>query len=331
MQRTLTVTCLGGLANRLAVLASGVAVAELTGRRFEMIWPTGRHTCGAGFHQLFDSELPVRDVAQLPDPGSWTMADGHFRPPPDVLTTADTHVRLGYVGWLIDPDRSPLHAEAMARAEQVLVELRLVPHLQSRVDAVAGRFGALTVGAHVRRGDFITTRPDVVANLDGVVATVRSRVEAGADTVFLATDDGAAPTVSEAGLEQGVRAAFRDAFGDRLVETEPRSLDRGASEAIEDSVVDLWLLRRCHEVVGTAASSFSELAVAGRDAPITYCAGKGRPHRRLDRIVEDLGLAEPLARWARQRYGIDVPAVAVTHRLVTSPKRLVRRIVRRST
>lgn len=329
MERTLTVTCLGGLANRLSVLASGVAVAELTDRRFGMIWPTRRHTCGAGFHQLFDSELPVVDVPELSNTSSWIMADGHFQPPPDALLMPDTDVRLGHVGWLIDPRRSDRHAEAMTRAEQVIAELRLAPQLHDRVEAIASGFGPATVGAHVRRGDFISTRPDVVANLDAVVDAVRERVDTGADTVFLATDDGAPPMAFEAGVEQGVRASFRNAFGDRLVETEPRSLDRGSLEAIEDSVVDLWLLRRCREVVGTAASSFSELAVVGRDAPITYCAGAARPHRRIDRLVEDLGLAGPLGRWARRRYGIDVPAVAVTRRLITSPKRVFRRIGRR--
>lgn len=330
VQRTLSVTCSGGLANRLRVLASGVALAEATDRHFEMVWPTARHTCGAGFHQLFDSDLPVRDVPRVADPHTWTMADGHFSPPPDVLLADEPRLRVSHVGWLVDRAKSPAHADVADRAAQIIGELRPLPHLQRRIDDVAAQFRSAVVGVHVRRGDFHAARPDVVANLDLVLATVRERLDAGADSVFLATDDGAPPVMtSRQGSVDGVRAAFRDAFGAQLVETHPRSLDRGTQEAVEDAVVDLWLLRRCHEIVGTKASSFSELAAVGRAVPLTYCGGKARPHRRLDRLLHDLKLDGVIARWGRRRYGVEVPAVAVTHRLVTAPRRAVRWLRRR--
>ena len=52
-----------------------------------------------------------------------------------------------------------------------------------------------------------------------------------------------------------------------VVTPKPRSLDRHTPEAIEDALIDLWLLRSTDFFVGTVGSSFSEMAMFGRAVP----------------------------------------------------------------
>ena len=59
----LTVCCAGGLANRLKVLTSGLALAEATGRAFRMLWPLSAN-CAAPFGTLFTGEWSVVDIGQ---------------------------------------------------------------------------------------------------------------------------------------------------------------------------------------------------------------------------------------------------------------------------
>jgi hypothetical protein len=62
-------------------------------------------------------------------------------------------------------------------------------------------------------------------------------------------------------------------YGPRVVATVPRTLDREAPAAIQDAVVDLWLLRATQLLVGTRGSSFSGLALFGREVPHALVGG----------------------------------------------------------
>lgn len=88
----------------------------------------------------------------------------------------------------------------------------------------------------------------------------------------LKTFDGAVHQYSGRVLAaEGVRAAFSRRYGARVVYTTPRSLDRREPAAIEDALVDLWLLRDTGFLVGSASSSVSEMAAFGRNVPVTVC------------------------------------------------------------
>jgi hypothetical protein len=90
-----------------------------------------------------------------------------------------------------------------------------------------------------------------------------------------------------------VRGRFKAKYGDRVAWTTTPSLDRRNPGGVEAAVVDLWLLRRTHAVVGSTGSSFSELAVMHRDVEIVYCGGPTAPYARLERVVRAAGV-EPL-------------------------------------
>lgn len=63
-KKTLTVFCDGGLANRLRVLLSGMAAADISQRKFKMYWPR-TPACAASFRELFKNNWPVQDVEQI--------------------------------------------------------------------------------------------------------------------------------------------------------------------------------------------------------------------------------------------------------------------------
>lgn len=68
-----------------------------------------------------------------------------------------------------------------------------------------------------------------------------------------------------------MQAAFLARYGDRVVTTRPRTLDRREPAAIQDALVDLLLLRVTDCIVGTQGSSFSVMAAFGRPVPAIWC------------------------------------------------------------
>lgn len=307
-RKTLTVTCKSGLVNRLRVLSSGLALAEATNREFVMEWPSEYQTCGASFGDLFDSAWPVREVQDIGDESSWLSPNGWFEDLPDLVHSPEDHLRVCWVGWLVDPARSDRHRAISSRAEELARELAPKASLQERIDRIHQSFGPVTIGAHVRRGDFLSVQPDAVGNLDAIISTIRSKINRTPSHVFLATDDGASPGYGALPETEGVREAFRTEFGELLIESEPISLDRGQLVAIEDAVIDLYLLRRCDLIVGTKRSSFSAFAAVGRDVSLVLCEGEANsPRSRLARTLEWTKFSMLLSRWSKWRFGKEVP------------------------
>lgn len=266
---TLTVSCRGGLANRLRVLVSGLALAEATGRTFTMLWARTRH-CAAAFGELFANDWPVREVdAAEPSPDRhaiypWRDVDGR-----QLLTDERPHIFVEWYTWLVRPDDESM-PRASRRCAALLAELGPIPSLSERVAAFrASHFRPTMIGVHLRRGDFVHWRPHLAGNTPEAMAAVDRLLEVAPEAgILVCSDDGAHATRPE-----GVREQFVARYGPRAVWVASRSLDRRTVDAIEDAVVDLWLLRQTDVFVGTAGSSFSELAVAARDVPHVFLSG----------------------------------------------------------
>jgi hypothetical protein len=204
----------------------------------------------------------------------------------------------------VRPDLYPEHAELWLRMSGYFDALVPQEAITASVEDFArANFRPQMIGVHLRRGDFHVYRPDVSTNTAAAMERIEDHLEREpAAGIFLATDDGAA--ADAAGLRtEGVRDLMRRRFGDRVVCTSPRSLDRAAPEAIEDALVDLYLLRRTQAIVGTSVSSFSELAAFGRNVPLEMTQGPSDAVVRLERVVRRLGLHAPIMLLARRRLG----------------------------
>lgn len=271
--KTLTVGCFTGLGDRLAALLSSAALAEATGRQLSVWWPRTVH-CAAAFVELFQSPWPVVEVSEAEVRALPLFDMGDRRRRFDLLTARETDVAVRADGWLIEPERYPAHVPLRERCGQLLDELRPRPEILRRAEAFrATAFRSRMIGVHLRRADYQVfdaraagSTPMALAATDRYLATWP---DAG---ILLCTDDGGIDTFTgEAASPQGVQAAFRDRYGDRVVSPRPRSLDRREPEAIQDALVDLLLLRLTDCIIGTQGSSFSAMAAFGRPVPAIWC------------------------------------------------------------
>lgn len=290
--RALHVYSADGLCNRLMVLLSGRALAEASARAFEMAWSLD-NTCHCAFDQLFENDCDVRLTREF-DPQQWR--DLRRVPPtkfPDLLYARENILRLRYHHWLIQPQRFAHHIPLATRAQELLNELQPIPSITARIASFQQKFFRPTmIGVHLRRGDFERARPDHVANLDAALNAVDHYLDAAPDAgILLCTDDGAPhPHTGAASVYHGVREEFRRRYGARVVWTTPRNLDRAAPESIQDALLDLELLRQTQFFVGTTDSTFSALAVFGRDIPTTMTAGATAAYQQWQRWHKRTGI-----------------------------------------
>jgi hypothetical protein len=250
---------------------------------------------------------------------SWERYEvaGHSRLSlPDLLTDPRQDILLGTWNWLFVPERFPKHELLRARCVELLGELQPLPSIAEYVASFRARhFRPTMIGVHVRRGDSVRLRPEAAGNSDEIMLAVERflahRPDAG---ILLCTDDGGVDQWTGRTVREGVSEIFRRRYGERVVETTPRTLDRRAPEAIQDALVDLLLLRDTDAFVATYGSSFSELAVFGRSIPHVYVAGSLPPYRRLERLARLTGIYCVLRGIILATYG-DVPWPAVWRRV----------------
>jgi len=292
----LTVGCFTGLADRLTVLLSGVALAEATNRRLVVWWPRTVH-CAATFGELFSSPWPVIEV---PEPQVRAlplhdMRDRHRQR--DLLTAEEVDLAVRADGWMLDAKNHPAHVPLVERCSQLLAELQPLSEIFERVESFRSTaFRSRMVGVHLRRADYQLFDAPAAGGTKRAIAAVDRFLEGWPEAgVLLCSDDGGTDTFTgQATSAQGVQATFRARYGERVVFNRPRSLDRREPVAIQDALVDLLLLRATDAVVGTQGSTFSAMAAFGRNVPTTWC-----------RSANPLLHLRPLWLWARGRARAD--------------------------
>lgn len=321
VSRTLTVWCPSGLANRLRVLVSGMAAAEVSHRTFRMIWPRTA-TCGATFGELLSNDWPVIDVDGV-DPewrARWVRSQ-FVRHRPDPVSDPRPDLMVGSSGWL-------LPREDRARCIELIRELEPIPALRDRMVAFQGRhFRPIMIGVHLRRGDFVHYRPDQAGNTFAAQTAVdRFLAEAPDAGILLCTDDAEINQRGRSIPREGVRELFRARYGARVVPSPTAHLDRRTVDGPQDALVDLLLLRATEFVVGTAGSSFSDLAVFGRPVRHTMVGGGTPEYQRWLRRARLTGTYWLALGVTRLVYGERLEFAVACHRLAGWKRRLKTRL-----
>lgn len=303
--RTLIAHSHNGLCNRLKVLLSARALAEASGRAMQMRWAVSRG-CSCDFERLFQNQWNVSSALHLNETRVIDLTKMPWRAFPDLLMIADAEITVRHYGWLIDPTRYPHHAPLQKRCAELMDELEPIPNIQARVQSLREQFFRdVMIGVHLRRGDFVRVRPDTVANLAQATQVVDEWLTRQPDAgILVCTDDGAMdPYARQEIRQEGIVENFMKRYGERVVWTQPRSLDRGTPEAIEDALVDLLLLRQTNFFVGTRTSSFSELAVFGRAIPSRFTAAPTDAYRRMERVMKWTGVQYLLTVMNQKEFG----------------------------
>lgn len=333
--RTLVIVSADGLSNRIRALTSGLAVAEAAGREFAMLWPPNE-ACGARFDELFQNRWRVVDSPIRPvDMRSFRTSTWSDKKLQQFLGDQRQHIVLSHWNWLVEVTRSGSRSRLQQRCVQWVNELEPVAPLAARIESFrAEHFAPTMIGVHLRRGDAIRFRPQSSSNTSAAFRAVdRFLAHDPQAGILLCTDDGAPdPFINQPTPTEDVRGKFVARYGSRVVWTTPHTLDRRSADAIQDAVVDLWLLRATDYVVGTYRSSFSEIAVAGRTVPYIMCASQSTAEDRWERMAQRIGLDRVVCEMARRRLGMDTPFVIAWQwfvRLPLAPVRKLRRWLRK--
>lgn len=331
--RTLVVFSTAGLNNRIRVLASGLALAEATGRAFAMLWPRSPN-CGAPFDMLFQNRWPVVNLptvpAELRSFHAVLWSDKRLR---WFLKNPQQHIIVRYYTWLVGAQVKTAFVSLQQRCASLAAELQPTAMIASRVETFRARhFSPAMIGVHLRRGDFSRGLSRYSQNTSPALKAVDHFLEIKPQAgIFLCTDDGAVdPTTGQPTVTEGVQATFEKRYGKRVIWSTPRSLDPQVPEAVQDAVTDLWLLRATDYFVGTFNSSFSGMAVVGRSIPHIFCAAVTPIDEYLEKIINSIGLGSLLRFAVRRRFGKELPFPLAWRwfiRLPLAPARILRRLI----
>jgi hypothetical protein len=260
-----------GLGNRLKPILSGMRLAESSHRGFYIHWNQVQSISPLEDRQ---GRLPAYPSEKKPIPfeGDWAELFGYdlprsyhrmcvgkeIRSPQGTLPrdSYGTYICRYLFHFLRFDDEPPMDylihdklssAQKALRAEILtfLPRLEPAPRLRRAVDAFAKANGVDrdTVGIHIRRNHPYTRR----VPLESFLAVIE-RALRGKRNGLLSTDSAE------------VEDLLRDRFKDRVVFYPKHDRFRGVRSAVEDAIVDLFLLARVGHLVGSPGSSFSDLA-----------------------------------------------------------------------
>ena len=298
--RSLTVGAVAGLTARLRIAISGLAVAEATRRCFCMLWPLTPE-CAAPFHSLFLNPWNIVEMGQEGVAEVRCLPRFHEAELPTLLASSERNIARRFMSWHDFPADSSL----LARCRTLMNELQPVPSVIEKVERFRlAHHRPEMIGVHLRRGDYVGLRPDKTHNTDKAIEATDAFLDHyPAAGILLCTDE----EVTKDSRDGEVRRRFASRYGDRLTQTAPSSYDRSNPAAIEDALVDLWLLRGSTAFVGSEYSGFSELAFFGLDMPHRM-VGDGSPAWKRLAWLSRLPFFNPLIRrLGRREFGVDHP------------------------
>jgi hypothetical protein len=150
-----------------------------------------------------------------------------------------------------------LLANGRRSVARTLAGLQPVPCVRDAIESLAPALNADTCGVHVRRTDFSQYLPHRKQRQLPALQRYFDHLDGWTGSYFLATDGG-----------DEVEEAFRRRYGDRLITYSKRSLHRHDTEAVQDALVDVYLLQRCRAFVGTMYSSFTDMGAVSCPKPV---------------------------------------------------------------
>lgn len=261
----LLISPVGGLANRMRAIASGISLAQNLGvSDVEVAWPVNSDLF-CRFEELFEDQSQLFRVI---DTGPLKDIFLHDIPRKKNLYLANIVQKGRYGSKLTDWDTLPTLADDPALMEKTARSIRgtlmirsgveyypfggrlyrsifrplpeIVAGARDRIQAAPGR----RVGMHIRRSDNVASIRHSPVYLF-VDAAEKELASDPGTRLYLATDD------------QAVKDDFISRFGDRII-TSARDADRNSPAGIREALTEMLSLSLCSKIYGSYWSSFSE-------------------------------------------------------------------------
>ncbi len=256
---------LGGLANRMRVIASALALQKETGEQIVCFW-IPKTDLNARFEDLF---LPIKHFHVRDKlPFKYKYLKSSFQSHPLKFIIANSINNFSNINLVIkEKDVMELiwgEKLDLVKLSQINKYLYIktcenffggtteadffkpVPSLQSIIDERTSAFPKTIIGVHIRRTDCIKSINQSPTEL--FIQKLDKQLEVEPNTSFyLATDD-----AQEEKL-------LKNRYGSRIL-THKKILDRDSLQGIRDALVDLYSLAATDAIWGSYSSSFSEMA-----------------------------------------------------------------------
>lgn len=258
----ITIEPLGGLGNRMRVIASCLWLAYETNHELEIIWEENWEL-NCSFDKLFETIPNVRFVSKgkkelfahrSNQSSFFKKSKAYFR---NKLLNIDycikeidmKNVEFRNQLQVICQKNKNLYistCQEFGDHNKYYEVFKPVESIQKRVDEKTASFSEHTIGIHIRRTD------NLIAKEKSPVSLFQSKMEENIAknkeaSFFLATDD------------KDVEEELKVTFGKRII-TNQKIIDRNIEQGIIDAVIDMFCLSKAKCIYGSYYSSFSEIA-----------------------------------------------------------------------
>lgn len=246
-----------GLANRMRAIASALTYTREVGGTLVIGWKYDWGALEAPFSALFDMgalppEIQVVEMGPQPD-SAWNNGPEANSPAAWEKFLAGAIAKgnpvLQFKSW------AAFYKAGTPEWLDALRALKPLPELAERAAvALAPAATNPPVGVHIRRTD----HTKAIENSPSALFWTAMRARVARTTHFYVASDNDAER----------REAARQ-FPQQILTGPPKAGGRDSVDGMKDAMVDFIALSRCREVVGSAGSSFGEIAAAYGGIPFT--------------------------------------------------------------
>ncbi|MGZ0017455.1 hypothetical protein [Yeosuana sp. AK3] len=259
----ITLEPMGGLANRMRVIASGLNLIKNSNRHVNVIWALNEDL-NCEFDVLF---MPIKGLSIIEKERKYVFA--HHSNNPILYKKIKAYFRnkiLGIDCFINEMDlltgrvcnsfidklarrNKNIYIKTTQRfscIEEEINQFQPSESIQNTIDKQVFKFNKNTIGIHIRRDDNKTSvlKSPVSLFVEKIKEELKSNIES---TFYLATDD------------KDVEQELLDLFGTKII-VRNKVLNRNNREGIIDALIDMYCLSKTKYIYGSYWSSFSRMA-----------------------------------------------------------------------
>jgi hypothetical protein len=255
---------LGGLANRMRVIASGIWLKDQLKTILIVVW-NENDELNCPFEKLFD---PIQGVMVTNKPSKY----GHLRrtnqPKSFARLKANIINKLFGINYCIQELdfheliwQGKLDILGIASQNKTVYiqtcqefgdnlyafkHFKPISPMLAAIRKATANFNEHTIGVHIRRTDNINSVQHSPLSL--FIKAMQHAINLQQNTLFYLSSD-----------DPEVKAALIDTFGQRII-THTNKMDRRSTQGMQDALLDIYCLAATNKIFGSYWSSFSDIA-----------------------------------------------------------------------